>query len=101
MAEFRVTEKRVIKCKPYTSTVELFYAGETGETGLRMAECESYKKWFHSRCEKIPAAVFSARKQCTAQKMKFSVKDLATFTEEILNGILHFLCSAWSCLYCR
>ena len=35
----------------------------------------------------------------TAQKMKFSVKDffskcdLVTFTEEILNGKLHFLCS--------
>ena len=40
----------------------------------------------------------------TAQKMKFSIKDffrkcdqtadLVTFTEEILNGKLHFLCSA-------
>ena len=32
----------------------------------------------------------------TAQKMKFSIKDFAdlvTFTEEILNGKLHFLCS--------
>ena len=39
----------------------------------------------------------------TAQKMKFSIKDffrkcdqtadLVTFTEEILNGKLHFLCS--------
>ena len=31
-----------------------------------------------------------------AQKMKFSIKetaDLVTFTEEILNGKLHFLCS--------
>ena len=28
----------------------------------------------------------------TAQKMKFSMKDF-TFTEEILNGKLHFLCS--------
>ena len=27
----------------------------------------------------------------TAQKMKFSIKDF--FTEEILNGKLHFLCS--------
>ena len=27
----------------------------------------------------------------TAQKMKFSIKDLVTFTEEILNGKLHFL----------
>ena len=26
--------------------------------------------------------------------MKFSIKDLVTFTEEILNGKLHFLCSA-------
>ena len=35
----------------------------------------------------------------TAQKMKFSIKDfltadLVTFTEEILNGSFHFLCSA-------
>ena len=36
----------------------------------------------------------------TAQKMKFSIKDflskcflLKKFAEEILNGILHFLCS--------
>ena len=34
----------------------------------------------------------------TAQKMKFSIKDffsadLVTFTEEILHGKLHFLCS--------
>ena len=40
----------------------------------------------------------------TAQKMKFSRKissvnvtksDLVTFTEEILNGKLHFLCGVW------
>ena len=29
----------------------------------------------------------------TAQKMKFSIKDLFAFTEEILKGKLHFLCS--------
>ena len=29
----------------------------------------------------------------TAQKMKFSIKDLVTFIEEILNGKLHFLYS--------
>ena len=32
----------------------------------------------------------------TAQKIKFSIKetpDLVTFTEEILNGKLHFWCS--------
>ena len=29
----------------------------------------------------------------TAQKMKLSIKDLLTFTEEIFNGKLHFLCS--------
>ena len=47
---------------------------------------------------------------CTAQKMKFSIEDffskydpnlqettdLVTFTEEILNGKLHFLCSVGS-----
>ena len=32
-------------------------------------------------------------KKGTAQKMKFSIKDLVTFTEEIPNGKLHFLCS--------
>ena len=31
------------------------------------------------------------RCQYSAQKMKFSIKDLVTFTEEILNGKLHFL----------
>ena len=30
----------------------------------------------------------------TEMKLKFSFKDLVTFTEEILNGKLHFLCSA-------
>ena len=29
----------------------------------------------------------------TGQKMKFSIKDLVTFTEEILNAKLHFLCN--------
>ena len=36
----------------------------------------------------------------TAQKMKFSIKDffsICTFTDEILNGKLHFLCSEHSC----
>ena len=28
-----------------------------------------------------------------AQKMKHSIEDFVTFTEEILNGKLHFLCS--------
>ena len=28
----------------------------------------------------------------TAQKMKFSIKDLVTFIEEVLNGKLHFFC---------
>ena len=44
-------------------------------------------------------------KNGTAQKMKFSIKDfiskcntnLQTFTEEILNGKLHFLCSVGCC----
>ena len=31
---------------------------------------------------------------CSAQKMKFFIKDLATFIEEILNGKLYFLRSA-------
>ena len=29
----------------------------------------------------------------TLEKMKFSIKDFFTFTEEIVNGKLHFLCS--------
>ena len=33
------------------------------------------------------------RTKYSAQKMKFSIKDFFTFTEEILNGKLHFLCS--------
>ena len=32
-------------------------------------------------------------KLTTAQEMKFSFKDFFTFTEEILNGKLHLLCS--------
>ena len=45
-------------------------------------------------------------KAFTAQKMKFSIKDvfskcdlipnLVTFTEEILSGKLHFLCSVYA-----
>ena len=44
----------------------------------------------------------------TAQKMKFSIKDffskcdqadLVTFTEEILDGKLHFLCAAAKYLF--
>ena len=31
----------------------------------------------------------------TAQKIKFSIKGLVTFTEEIVNGKLHFLHSVW------
>ena len=30
-----------------------------------------------------------------AQKMKFSIKDLVAFTEEILNGKLHFFAQCW------
>ena len=68
IVEFPVTEKRVIKCKPYTSIVELYCLcrmpyWRTDEIGLRMAECESCKRWFHRKFEKIPAAVFSAGKQ--------------------------------------
>ena len=75
MVQFLVTEKRVIKCKPYTSIVELYCVcrmpyWRKDEIGLRMAECESCNRWFHRRCEKIPAAVFSTRK-------------------------------SWFCLYCR
>ena len=32
----------------------------------------------------------------TAQKMKFPIKDLVTFIEEILNGKLHFFAQ---CIY--
>ena len=34
----------------------------------------------------------------TTQKMKFSMKDLVTFTEEIVNGKFHFLCNATDAL---
>ena len=68
LVEFAVTGKRVIRCKPYTSIVELYCVcrmpyWRTDEIGLRMEECESCKRWFHRKCEKIPAAVFSAGKQ--------------------------------------
>ena len=36
---------------------------------------------------------FDALQSNTAQKMKFSIKDFFTFTEKILNGKLHLLCS--------
>ena len=48
-----------------------------------------------------PSADYPSR--LTAQKMRFSIKDffskaadLVTFTDEILNGKLHFLCSNFS-----
>ena len=67
IVKFPVTEKRVVKCKPYTSIVELYFIcrmpyWRTDEIG-RMAECESCKRWFHRKSEKIAAAVFSAGKQ--------------------------------------
>ena len=66
--EFPITKKRVIKCKPYTSIVELYcvcrmHYWRTDEVGLRMAQFKSCKTWFHRKCEKIPATVFSAGKQ--------------------------------------
>ena len=42
------------------------------------------------RFRKVSLVSFPA---ITAQKIKFSYKDLVTFTEEMLNGKLHFLCS--------
>ena len=67
IVKFPVTEKRVVKCKPYTSIVELYSVcrmpyWRTEEIG-RMAECESCKRWFHRKSEKIAAAVFSDGKQ--------------------------------------
>ena len=57
MAEFPVTEKRVIQYKPYTSIVELYYVcrmhyWRTDKIALRMVECRSCKRWFYRRCEK-------------------------------------------------
>ena len=54
MVEFPVTETLAIKCKLYTSIVELYCAcrlpyWRIDEIGLRMAECESCKRWFHRR----------------------------------------------------
>ena len=43
------------------------------------------------RLENIVHPTYLLKNQCT--KMKFSIKDLVTFTEEILNRKLHFLCS--------
>ena len=43
----------------------------------------------------MPSSLQSTAKSLpnTAQNAKFSTADLVTFTEEILNGKLHFLCS--------
>ena len=65
--EFPVTEKRMIKCKPYMLIVQLYCVcsmpyWRTDDIGLRVAACGSCKRWFHRKCEKIPAAVFSAGK---------------------------------------
>ena len=59
-------------------------------------------------CDSNAKLIFRERK-ITAQKMKFSIKDffskcdqmrspedLVTFTKEILNGKLHFLCSEYN-----
>ena len=40
---------------------------------------------------------FKINYKAQCPKMKFSNKDLVTFTEEILNGKLHFLCSGNIC----
>ena len=66
--EFPVTEKHVIKCKPYMYIVELYCLcsmpyWRTDKIGLRMAACKNCKRWFHRKCGKIPAAVFSTGKQ--------------------------------------
>ena len=52
--------------------------------------CEILKNIFSN---KPPPVAASDLKTYTVQKMKFSIEDLVTFTEEILNGKLHFLCS--------
>ena len=76
--QFTVTEKRVIKCKPYTLIVELYCIcsvpyWRTDEIGLRMAACESCKRWFHRKCEKIPAVVFSAGKQWSCLNCRYLI----------------------------
>ena len=56
-------------------------------------------------CRKLPSLLVdiapikleiksTCRNTSTAQNMKFSMRDLVTFTEEVLNGKRHFLCSA-------
>ena len=42
------------------------------------------------RLENIVHPTYLLKNQCT--KMKFSIKDLVTFTEEILNRKFHVLC---------
>ena len=49
-------------------------------------EIAGVKKAHH----KIVKSIFLG---CTAQKMKFFIKDLVTFMEEVRNGKLYFLCS--------
>ena len=43
----------------------------------------------------FPILHFYTSLKITAQKMKFSIKELVTSTEEILNGKLHFLFSEY------
>ena len=64
MVTIPVTETRVIKGKPYMSIAELYCVCSMSywridEIVLRMVECESCKRCFHRRSEKIPSAVFS------------------------------------------
>ena len=47
-------------------------------------------------CNSICTGVQYFHKKVTPQKRKFSIKNLVTFTEEILNEKFYFLCSALS-----
>ena len=94
--------------------IKVFSCSELHEQNTTL----SMKHWFQNQYPKVrfyhfhkPHSYFASKMNLgsyIAQKMKFSIndffskcdqirrklQDLVTFTEEILNGKLHFLCSA-------
>ena len=84
---------------------QIYYAqGSTAAMELKEKEYKDEGNVYICLSTEIPITT-SKENIATAQKMKFSIKnffskcdvydvyDLVTFTEEILNGKLHFLCS--------
>ena len=112
------------KTKRYFGLLNIIYSNETEfipaekktERGILKTLCQKIRD-FSPSTKLFPRQFLSLKtfrnkyshweEFCAAQKMKFSIKDffckcdqpretadLVTFTEKILNGKLHFLCSA-------